>query len=549
MFWMSWGLLLLLASGAFTSCWAWVAPSSFPGSRLVSGIVGFVGVLVLLASFALGNSWSSEGFDGLALPPSWAWSPPLAIEGWSQIPLITLFLLLAWGLAQSKQESPSEVPILLGLASFLGLAMVTLDAQWLVMALTGTLVMAVIALMQSAGAERRESLGRFVVPQLVGILFLAMGFAMLSPLAQWMQADYTSRWSPLSLSFPAWQQEIPAAIQHAESASLAWFRTESLMFACLCAGLWCLGGGFPFHGGVLRFLSTASPQTVALWLAILPLAVLRIGLLVLGALFSEPLAQSGTWLAPILVMIVLYFALLAMAQTDFRRMIVATWCANWHAAWLGFLSPRPEAQLAAWGLLLMASSGAAATILVMGRLAGSDEERDFDAFAGLQRSRPVEAVALAVGFAVLAGFPPLGGFLSWLVLFSQAANAGLTWGIGLLVAWGLLIWTLGWSLRRWLTGSPRSPVIDSRWLSTLFPGASGDLTHNSEDVPATILLPAGHAQRSGNSGQWAMIVGLFWLGLLSLVPQVWMQPTRTEWPTLPSFRVLMTATAPGDRQP
>jgi NADH-quinone oxidoreductase subunit N len=145
------------------------------------------------------------------------------------------------------------------------------------------------------------------------------------------------------------------------------------------------------------------------------------------AVALEPLGEelgNLMWLAAAATMTVGNLA--ALRQTGLKRMLAYSsvahsgylligFCAAGHggiAAVLFYLAVYGAMNLAAFGVLMAVGDE-------------GDGGDDISRLAGMGHRRPMMAAAMTVAMLSLTGFPPLGGFMGKLFLFSAALEAGL----------------------------------------------------------------------------------------------------------------------------
>jgi len=162
--------------------------------------------------------------------------------------------------------------------------------------------------------------------------------------------------------------------------------------AGLIASLPKLGGVAVF----VRFVSLSSPDNHALALLLAVLAV--------GSMF--------------------YGNLIALMQTDFKRLLGFSGIAHAGYALLGFVALDAAGYSAAiyymTGYLLMVL----ACVVVSCKVSRDGTNVRIEELAGLHRRAPLLAVTLAVGVFGLAGIPPFVGFMGKLTLLSSALSKG-----------------------------------------------------------------------------------------------------------------------------
>lgn len=154
--------------------------------------------------------------------------------------------------------------------------------------------------------------------------------------------------------------------------------------------------------------------------------------------------QSGwaLWLGVLSAVSMIFGNVLALAQTSVRRLLAYSAVANTGYLLVGLAAAGASAAGAALFYVILyglATFGALAVTAGVERDRGDDS---LGSFAGLVWRSPLQAVALMICLASLAGIPPLAGFVGKLVMFSEAAavsadqgGSGLIW----LVALGALM--------------------------------------------------------------------------------------------------------------
>src|SRR5690625_2141276 len=117
--------------------------------------------------------------------------------------------------------------------------------------------------------------------------------------------------------------------------------------------------------------------------------------------------------------------LAAMAQRGVKRMLAYSAVA--HAGYLGVAVLAVDGggmRAAAFYLMAYAlmNAGAFAVLILMSDC--FDHGDDLERFAGLSRSRPGLAAAMAIFMLSLAGIPPLAGFAGKVLVFGAALESG-----------------------------------------------------------------------------------------------------------------------------
>jgi NADH-quinone oxidoreductase subunit N len=215
--------------------------------------------------------------------------------------------------------------------------------------------------------------------------------------------------------------------------------------AMILAGLGFKLAAAPFHYWAPDVYQGAPATSVALVAA----ASKVVGLVVLvrflligfhaagGSASWGDIAQGwSVWLSILAAVSIVFGNLLALAQTSVRRLLAYSAVANSGYLLVGLCANGTAAAGAALFYVVvygLATLGALAVTAAVERDRGDDS---VDSFAGLVHRSPLQALALLVFMASLAGIPPLAGFVGKFALFSKAladTTAGTSSGIAWLV--------------------------------------------------------------------------------------------------------------------
>jgi NADH-quinone oxidoreductase subunit M len=163
-------------------------------------------------------------------------------------------------------------------------------------------------------------------------------------------------------------------------------------------------------------------------------AILRFG----GVFFWQSLLSFSSVMAVIGVITMFYGGLMALIQTDIKRLLAYSTISQMGYIFFGIGVATVFGiagslfqiinQALAKGLLFMAAGG---VIL-------ATKTRNIDELGGLSNKMPLTATTAMIGVLSIAGAPPLGGFVSeWMILEGGFANFAIT-GNGLYFALGIL---------------------------------------------------------------------------------------------------------------
>lgn len=202
-------------------------------------------------------------------------------------------------------------------------------------------------------------------------------------------------------------------------------------------------------------------------------------------------AGWSLWLAVLAAVSIIFGNVLALAQTSVRRLLAYSAVANTGYLLVGICANGSASAGAALFYVVvygLATLGALAVTASVESAHGNDSPQ---AFAGLVHRSPLQAVALFIFMASLAGIPPLAGFIGKFAIFSSALagtmngeNSGIAWLVGL--------------------ASVMSAVSLYYYLSIL---KQAFVKETTEDAP--VLLPLGHSLAVGIPAIALVVLGLF----------------------------------------
>jgi len=187
-------------------------------------------------------------------------------------------------------------------------------------------------------------------------------------------------------------------------------------------------GAVPFHMWIPDVYDGA-PTAVTLFVGSAPkIAAFAIAMRIL----VDGMGQMHTdWQQMLVVLSVLSMAignLVAIAQTNIKRMLAYSTIANVGFLLLGILSATPEGYAASMFYVITYAimvSGAFGVVLLLSR-AGFESDQ-LDDFKGLNQRSPWIAFLMLMVMFSTAGIPPLVGFYAKLAVLRAAINAGLVW--------------------------------------------------------------------------------------------------------------------------
>ena len=211
-----------------------------------------------------------------------------------------------------------------------------------------------------------------------------------------------------------------------------------------------------------------------------------------SAAWGGMVAGWSVWIGVLAAVSMIFGNVLALAQTSVRRLLAYSAVANTGYLLVGVSANGKAAAGAALFYVViygLATLGALAVTAAVERDRGNDKSASF---AGLVQREPLQAMALLVFLASLAGIPPLAGFAGKFALFSAAmaestagGQPGLTWLVGLAAVMSAV------SLYYYLVVLKQAFVKDS------------------DDVGEGSALSPGHAVAVGVPAVALVVLGLF----------------------------------------
>lgn len=231
---------------------------------------------------------------------------------------------------------------------------------------------------------------------------------------------------------------------------------------------------FPFHTW-LPDAHVEAPTAISVILAGILLKMGTYGMLrFCYPIYPDITFELAKWIAIFGMINIVYGALCAMAQKDFKRLIAYSSISHMGFCLLGMAS-FTEAGING-AVLQMFNHGTitAQLFLIVGVIYDRAHHRDLDGFGGLAKIMPRYATWTAVAFFAALGLPGLSGFISEALVFLGSFN---TWpwytvisATGVVLTAAYMLWTY----QRVFLGTPdpkyaRLPEITARETLTLAP--------------------------------------------------------------------------------
>lgn len=184
----------------------------------------------------------------------------------------------------------------------------------------------------------------------------------------------------------------------------------------------------PFHMWTPDVYEGA-PTAITAFMSVGPKAA---GFAVLGRVFMIAFASLKvdwtTILIPLAILTMGIGNIVALSQTNIKRMLAYSSIAHAGYALLGVISANNEGIASMMNYLMIYAfmNIGAFTVIILLRSEGFRGESIYD-YEGLAKRHPLSAALMLIFMFSLTGIPPTAGFIGKLYLFMSAINAGYTW--------------------------------------------------------------------------------------------------------------------------
>lgn len=231
---------------------------------------------------------------------------------------------------------------------------------------------------------------------------------------------------------------------------------------------------FPFHTW-LPDAHVEAPTAISVILAGVLLKMGTYGLLRISYPMFPDAANHYSWALAVLAFInIVYGALCAMAQKDFKKLIAYSSISHMGVVLLGMSAMNTQGMLGAVFQMFNHGTITAMLFLIVGVIYDRAHTRDLDAFGGLAITMPKYTGIMTVAFFAALGLPGLSGFISeafsFLGAFQTYRYITIASTLGIVLTAAYMLWTL----QRVFLGQPNEkwaglPDINGRELAALVP--------------------------------------------------------------------------------
>jgi NADH-quinone oxidoreductase subunit M len=205
---------------------------------------------------------------------------------------------------------------------------------------------------------------------------------------------------------------------------------------------------FPFHTW-LPDAHVEAPTAISVILAGVLLKMGTYGILRVSFPIFPEITKDLAWYIALFGMVnIIYGALCAMAQKDFKKLIAYSSVSHMGFVMLGMSALNTMGISGA--ILQMFNHGTitAMLFLIVGVIYDRAHIRDLDSFGGLGKQMPIYTGFVTVAFFAAIGLPGLSGFISEALVFLGGFGSGTTRilavisTLGILLGAGYMLWTL-----------------------------------------------------------------------------------------------------------
>jgi NADH-quinone oxidoreductase subunit M len=220
---------------------------------------------------------------------------------------------------------------------------------------------------------------------------------------------------------------------------------EMLVFIAFFVGFAIKVPSFPFHTW-LPDAHVEAPTPISMILAGVLLKMGGYGLIAIAYPFLPHAARDATmWIVVISLISIVYGALVAMAQTDLKKLVAYSSVSHMGFVTLGLASGTPEGLNGAMYMMLAHGTISAMLFMLVGVIYDRAHHRDIDRFGGLAWVMPTYSVLAAFGFFASLGLPGLSGFIAEVTVFLGSFKADYHKALTLIATSGVVI-TAGYYL-------------------------------------------------------------------------------------------------------
>jgi NADH-quinone oxidoreductase subunit M len=203
---------------------------------------------------------------------------------------------------------------------------------------------------------------------------------------------------------------------------------------------------FPFHTW-LPDAHVEAPTPISVILAGVLLKMGTYGIMRINMpMFPDAMIHYSWWIALLGVISMVYGALVAMAQTDFKKLIAYSSVSHMGVVTLGMASMNTQGMMGAVFQMFNHGTITAMLFLIVGVIYDRTHTRGLNEFGGLMNKMPRYAAVMTIAFFAALGLPGLSGFISeafsLLGAFQTFQTLTIIAAITIVFTAGYMLWTL-----------------------------------------------------------------------------------------------------------
>ena len=396
-------------------------------SALFSGL--YFGFSLLLFWFF------DSGTKELQLVTQISWFPYLGVEYFLGIDGISFWFVVltaflcpvsvaaSWNLITEKVSG--FYACLFMMCAFVMGSFLAMDAVLFYVFFEGSLIPLYFIIGIWGGQERRRAAVKFFIYTALGSLFLLAGIVALMVLTKQASGEMSSsllRFYELDLSFV--KNDV--------------FSTQNILFICFFLAFAIKLPLVPFHTW-LPLAHVEAPAPASAWLAALVLKMGAYGLLrYILPLFPDSVEMFAPFMIFVAGVAVVYGALLALAQTDIKKLVAYSSVSHMAYVLLAVFSFNLYGLTGAFYQMITHAFSSAALFLLVGMIYERTRTLNILQYGGLAKAMP----RLAIGFVFISlsvmAFPSTGGFVSEFLILVGAFKSHGIGGI-IFAIWGVVL--------------------------------------------------------------------------------------------------------------